>query len=227
MNKKTKLLMTIFTLMLSITFLTGANAKNLQPNVKFSATTNGQCIALPELGPQAPDAELFLGKGMLTISGSSFAVYNPANEYIGVPFYTSDSAVATSGRASLSWSDKNLDLQLSSQAAMGLFVDSGKYNDLFTAGVWPGSDYNQPSSTALTYHGTLKDATGTKSIAGYAEVTAVPLGDPTNTQMFIGLVVFNSDGTVLKAFLWSPTDFTSGQVTLQAANAFVTSVKIN
>jgi len=221
---KMKILVLTLVLIMSTTLLSTATAKVEKPTIKFSAVATGECVVAPILGPTTEP--FFVGKGMIVVTGSAYATANPPSGYPPVTYYLTDAGVAAIGIVSVRWADNRIDVVLSSSTAQGFFVDEGEYSDFFVAGGLPGGDLNIPPTSALSYHGRIHDSAGTRPISGKAIALAIPFGGSPDSFPFIGVILFNSDGSVLKDILWAPVDVTIPGLTLHAANAFMNSVKI-
>ena len=220
---KLKIMVVILALAMSTTLLSTAVAKVEKPTLKFSAVAAGECLVAPVLGPTTES--FFTGNGMIVVSGSAYATEVPPNDNVPVTMYVTDTGVEAQGRVSVQWADVRIDVALSSKTARGFFVDEGGFQDFFVAGAFPGGDFtNPPGVKLLSYQGSINDNAGTRTISGDAVALAIPLGGSPNP--FIGVILYNSDGTVLKVILWSPVDFNIPGITLHAANTFINSVKI-
>jgi outer membrane protein assembly factor BamB len=219
-------------------------AKGVSPGdlaqIIFSCEASGECIVAPVLGPQG-DLTSFLGQGSMQLNGTVSTAPMVADSMPGItggPYtlYLPSSGVASRGQIVASWSGQEINLTLSSSNAEGFFINDIKYQDaiedIVQAGVWPGGSYYNPTPSALTYTGSIKNSSGTFPISGYAIASASPLptdnGSLTPSSLIV-VWVFNPDGSSLKAFIWSPitAEFSvNPPLTLQAATVFRQSVDI-
>jgi hypothetical protein len=214
---KTKILILVLSLIMSTTFLSTVMAKVETPTLTFSAFATGECaILLIDLASPLSNGQI--GKGTAVFSGSATAdIYYPPSIYL------SQSGVTFKGSVNVQWDNQRLEVKLYSTQAKGYFEVNGKHNGHFFAGGWPAETY--PTSAPLFYEGTLTDSTGSKAVSGCAMVLASPMGPQDIPNMFLGIWLFQQDGTSW-TILWSPADFASPELTLHAANSFMSSVKI-
>jgi hypothetical protein len=226
------------TLFLAITVNVGAAIEPLA-KVDFSCKAEGECIVLPVLGPQASDSESFLGQGSISISGTVNSTATTVDAIPGVPggpylLYLPSEGVVSQGKLFATWNGQEINLTLTSSNAEGFFMDDPQvqeFQDTFTAGIWPGGDYSNCSTTAsILYTGSIKNATGTFTVSGYACALTTAIGSGTTT-VGIYVSIFNSDGSPFKVFIWMPTtaEFLgiNPPLTLHASTVFEHKVEIN
>ncbi len=221
---KTKILVLILTLVMSATLLPTAMAKVQKPTLTFSAAATGECLVAPTMGPT--NEPYLIGKGMIGICGSAYATANDPAPGIPVTFYLTDAGVKAIGIVSVQWENQRIDVALYSSKAQGLFVDEGDFSDIFSVGGFPGGELDMASM--LMYQGRIKDSAGSRTISGKAIAITQQLG-PTRASTALIVWLLKSDGSSLKAIVWSPIDVVIPNVPIPipAANAFMRSVKIN
>jgi hypothetical protein len=209
---KAKMLLYLFVLLITTSLvitsftIAGATTEPLS-QINFSCQADGECLVFPAFGP-ITNGSLFLGQGSMSFGGTVSTAAQIVETMPGVsggPYtlYLSSDGLLSQGTLFATWNGQELNITLSSSNAESFFMDEFDFTDVFYAGIWPGSDQPNPSPSALSYSGTIKNSSGTFALSGFGCALASSIG-PNASLMGIYVQILNSDGTPLQVIGWMP-----------------------